>query len=625
MQKRIRICLVCFGFFTFAALAVPPEVSNVRAAQRDGTKLVDIWYDVADADGDGLIVEMDVSCDAGKTWNVPAFALSGDIGKDVSPGSDKHVVWDAGQDWDGEYSDSMRVKVSASDVSGPPGISWSEEILPGGFLLGQDGGAEGTGPSKRVVVPWPYWLSAFEITVGQYRDFLNTALACGKIRRERRVGVWSEADSGLIDGIAGSSYLLPIGTDCDIYWNVDRFEVVEGRENLPVRVTWYGAMAFANFYGCDLPTSAEWEKAARGPDHAAARRHFVYPWGNAIGHDQARYGSPDFADVGSFGADGGSASIKGYGLCDMIGNAAEWTRTDISNDDIEDYPATEDLSDPIHDVCNATASVRGGAFDSDVGDLAIWKFKNVTKIVYGESEETSTEEEELTSVCNETIGNVSTTPRFSGQLDVFPIQPGSLIVFFDNGMFFSDDGKGRLVGNVDGSGGNVVYDTGALLLDWSASAENWQTYSGAIHGSYEYDARKVPPSVTVRNEILGMVVSPGSFCGGTRGYTIVPGSLIVALDNGLTFTDTGNCSLISNVSGTGGTVNYNTGTIVLNWFAATSDWQSYRGAVRCSYTYYQQNEHSSTRTMDVNATNDESLNGFRLCRREAVNSSPSQD
>ncbi len=619
MHNRIRICLVCFGLFAFASRAASPDVSNVRASQREGTKLVDIWYDVVEPDGDSLIVKMDVSCDAGTSWDVPAFTLSGDIGKDVQPGTDKHIIWDAGQDWDGEYSDSMRVKISASDLSGPPGLSWSEEVYPGGFLLGQDGGAEGVGPSKHVVIPWPYWLSTFEITVDQYREFLNTALVCGKIRREKLVGVWSTEDSDLIDGVSGASYLLPIGTDRDIYWNVDRFEVVEGRENLPVRVTWYGAMAFANFYGCDLPTSAEWEKAARGPDHAAARRHLVYPWGNAIGHDQACYGSPDFADVGSFGADGGSSTIKGYGLCDMVGNAAEWTRTGISCDDIEDYPATEDLSDPIHDVCNATASVRGGAFDSDVGDLAIWKFKNVAKIVYGESEETSTEEE-LTSVCNETIVNVSTTPRFSGQLDVFPIQPGSLIVFFDNGMFFSDDGKGRLVGNVDGSGGNVVYDTGALLLDWSASAENWQTYSGAIHGSYEYDARKVPPSITVRAEILGIVESTGLFSGITRNHPIVPGSLIVALDNGLTFTDDGNGGLISSVWGSGGNVSYNTGAIAVDWSG-----QYYSGAVRCSYTYYQQNEHSSTRTIDVNATNDESLNGFRLCRREAVNSSTSQD
>ena len=193
-------------------------------------------------------------------------------------------------------------------------------------------------------------------------------------------------------------------------------------------------------------------------------------------------------------------------------------------------------------------------------------------------------------------------------------------------MFFSDDGKGRLVGNVDGSGGNVVYDTGALLLDWSASAENWQTYSGAIHGSYEYDARKVPTSFTVRNEILGMVsYDSARFSGKTNKCPIVPGSFIVELDNGLTFTDNGNCGLISSVSGAGGTVDYITGAIAVDWSGAASGWTKYSGAVHCSYTYYQQIEHLATRTMDVNATNDNSLNGFRLCRREAVDSSTSQD
>ena len=43
------------------ALAAPPEITNVRAEQRADTKLVDIWYDAADADGDLLKIRIEVS------------------------------------------------------------------------------------------------------------------------------------------------------------------------------------------------------------------------------------------------------------------------------------------------------------------------------------------------------------------------------------------------------------------------------------------------------------------------------------------------------------------------------------------------------------------------------------
>ena len=60
MHRQIRIGLVCFALSAFAAQAAAPDVSNVRASQREGTKLVDIWYDVVEPDGDSLIVKVPV-------------------------------------------------------------------------------------------------------------------------------------------------------------------------------------------------------------------------------------------------------------------------------------------------------------------------------------------------------------------------------------------------------------------------------------------------------------------------------------------------------------------------------------------------------------------------------------
>jgi hypothetical protein len=52
--------------------AVTPVVSNIRASQRAGTKLVDIYYDVADASHSSVNVTVAVSSDAGASYSVPA-------------------------------------------------------------------------------------------------------------------------------------------------------------------------------------------------------------------------------------------------------------------------------------------------------------------------------------------------------------------------------------------------------------------------------------------------------------------------------------------------------------------------------------------------------------------------
>ena len=171
--------------------AMPPEVSNVRASQRDNSKLVDIYYNATDADGDLLKVRVEISDNDGIKYSVPAFSLTGDIGEGIAPGSNKHIVWDAGTDWDGEYSDKMRVKVFAIDAQGFPGMEWSNEVKPGGFLLGQDGGAEGSGESQHVNIKWSYWIAKYEVTAQQYCDFLNAAIVAGIVGRDAAETVYA--------------------------------------------------------------------------------------------------------------------------------------------------------------------------------------------------------------------------------------------------------------------------------------------------------------------------------------------------------------------------------------------------------------------------------------------------
>ena len=239
-------------------------------------------------------------------------------------------------------------------------------------MLGQDGGAEGVGPAKHVNIPYSYWLSKYEITVGQYVEFLNTALAAGEVGRS---GNQIFAFASFFTGVPAGTTIYNLGND--IQWNLNKLDVLAGKTNLPVTLNWYGAIAFAQQYGYDLPTDAEWEKAARGPGHDDLGQHQVYPWGNSIAGFNANYSSSgdpfdnSRTPVGYYngfqlptGADMGN----GYGLYDIAGNVSEWTRTLFKESDA--YPSTESVTNPVNDLTSSSSrSVRGGSFAEGTSTL----------------------------------------------------------------------------------------------------------------------------------------------------------------------------------------------------------------------------------------------------------------
>lgn len=87
-----------------------------------------------------------------------------------------------------------------------------------------------------------------------------------------------------------------------------------------VWVTWHDATAYARWCGKALPTSRQWEKAARGP------KGRVYPWGDeptAAKANVAETGIDDTTPVSRY-----QSGVSPYGAFDMCGNVWEWCSTE---------------------------------------------------------------------------------------------------------------------------------------------------------------------------------------------------------------------------------------------------------------------------------------------------------
>jgi hypothetical protein len=96
----------------------PPVVSAVGFTQRtDASGLVDITYDLADADSPALTVTIEASSDGGATWNLPVISVTGDVGAGVAPGSGLHAVWDFAADVPAAFLPNVVVRVTAEDGS----------------------------------------------------------------------------------------------------------------------------------------------------------------------------------------------------------------------------------------------------------------------------------------------------------------------------------------------------------------------------------------------------------------------------------------------------------------------------------------------------------------------------
>jgi len=192
-----------------------------------------------------------------------------------------------------------------------------------------------------------FYMDKYEVTNEKYAEFLN--------------------EYGKTTDDAGHELIKIDSSYCLIEKSRNVYRPKSGYENHPVvMVSWYGAAAYAQFYGKRLPTEAEWEKAARG-----GLKGKKYPWGDEIDSTKAKYGGGGGAKpVGSF-------PPNGYGLFDMAGNVWEWCADEYDANYYSKSPKKNPAGPgtPIRFVDDDFTSVekvpvyRGGSWDDGPFDL----------------------------------------------------------------------------------------------------------------------------------------------------------------------------------------------------------------------------------------------------------------
>jgi formylglycine-generating enzyme required for sulfatase activity len=191
----------------------------------------------------------------------------------------------------------MRVLIAACLVGYVAAAPAQDMVrVPGGpFVMGSDNGPADERPAHTVQLR-EFEIDRVPVSNAEFARFLERF---GPVAKDgARYFDWDDRDAR-IRRVAGT-------------WHAD-----SGYEEHPmVEVSWLGAGAYCQWRGKRLPTEAEWEKAARGPD---GRR---YPWGGSTPtkrHARFEGGWNETSPVGAHPLGAGP-----YGALDMAGNVWQW-------------------------------------------------------------------------------------------------------------------------------------------------------------------------------------------------------------------------------------------------------------------------------------------------------------
>ncbi|MBL8130782.1 MAG: formylglycine-generating enzyme family protein [Anaerolineae bacterium] len=168
-------------------------------------------------------------------------------------------------------------------------------VPPGCFMMGNDAGRRDERPAHEQCFAAAYWIGKYEVTNAQY------------------------GSPGRFEGDS------------------------RPRENL----LWSEARDFCASRGARLPTEAEWEYAARGPNA------YIYPWGNTLNADNLVFDQNSNGETQPVGSKPAGASW--VGALDMSGNVFEFVSSAYARYPFDPADGREDL-----DNAEAPRVYRGG-------------------------------------------------------------------------------------------------------------------------------------------------------------------------------------------------------------------------------------------------------------------------
>ena len=242
------------------------------------------------------------------------------------------------------------------------GVKLEMVLIPAGsFVMGDDSGIDDEKPAHHVVITKPFYLGKYEVTVEQFRRFVEAT------------GYVTDAEKGT--GFDGAFSWDPDTSEFRMNeahsWRTTGF--TQADDHPVVNVSWNDAMAFCEWLRseggkrCRLPTEAEWEHACRAgtttryshgddPESAAtvanvADAAFEEQFPELKGIIQANDGYVHTSPVGSF-------LQNPFGLHDMHGNVWEWCADWYDTE----YYANSPKSDPEGAATGDERVYRGGGW-----------------------------------------------------------------------------------------------------------------------------------------------------------------------------------------------------------------------------------------------------------------------
>ncbi len=364
------LILAATWFGGVGLVGATPIVGNLGASQRgNGSRLVDITYDLTLPSNASVSVTLEASSDGGATWTVPVTSVTGAVGMGVTSGTGKAIVWDAGADWPRRYTDQMYFRITADD-----GLA----LIPGGsFTMGRTSGDLDADAPPTTVTVSAFRLQKTETTKALWDEVRTWALG-----------------NGYTDLAPGQGKAPTHPVHSVTWWDVIKWcNARSEKEGLTPVYTVSGVVMRTgtsvpvpnwNASGYRLPTEAEWEKAARGG--LSGRR---FPWGtDTISHAQANYRvysaggttndygfdvvqrppatgndyyHPSYTTGGTpYTSPVGSLVANGYGLYDMAGNLWEWCWDWYGS---TYYTTSAGTTDPRGPATGTNRVFRGGSWN----------------------------------------------------------------------------------------------------------------------------------------------------------------------------------------------------------------------------------------------------------------------